>query len=83
MLLSTGLDLTQQVLPPRSLFVNHPMGNPFGRPGDRDQQRRILRAVLELAETVTVPGTIQMWPEAWDEDFGHVVDRTLGAMGPS
>lgn len=83
MLLSTGLDLTQQVLPPRSLFVHHPMGNPFGRPGDHEQQRRILRAVLGLAETVTVPGTIVHWDEPWGEDFGHVVDRTLGAMGPS
>ncbi|MBM3684795.1 MAG: hypothetical protein FJW83_09710 [Actinobacteria bacterium] len=83
MLLSTGLDLTQQVLPPRSLFVNHPMGNPFGRPGDGDQQRRILRAVLGLAERVAVPGTIEMWPEPWGEDFDDVIDRTLGAMGPS
>ena len=33
-LVSTGRDLTQQVLPPRSVFVNFPMGNPFGKPGD-------------------------------------------------
>jgi D-proline reductase (dithiol) PrdB len=81
-LVSTGRDLTQQVLPPRSVFVNFPMGNPFGRPGDVAMQRRVLLDALHLAETATRGGTLVDLPYAWGEDFTPSVDRTLGAMAP-
>ena len=82
-LVSTGRDLTEQVLPPRSVFVNFPMGNPFGRPGDAAMQRRILRDALRLAETATEGGTLVDLPYAWGADFTPSVDRTLGAMAPA
>ncbi len=82
-LVSTGRDLTQQVLPPRSVFVNFPMGNPFGQPGDVAMQRRILLDALHLAETATHGGTIVDLPYDWDADFTPSVDRTLGAMSPA
>lgn len=81
-LVSTGRDLTEQVLPPRSVFVNFPMGNPFGKPGDVAMQRRVLSDALRLAETATRGGTIVDLPYAWDGDFTQSVDRTLGAMTP-
>ena len=81
-LVSTGRDLTAQVLPPRSVFVNFPMGNPFGRPGDVAMQRRILLDALRLAETAPRGGTLVDLPYAWDADFTGSVERTLGAMGP-
>ncbi len=82
-LVSTGRDLTALVRPPRSLFVNFPMGNPFGPPGDADQQRRILRDALELFDSTVEPGLIVDAPYRWGEDFTATVDRTLGAMVPS
>ncbi len=82
-LVSTGRDLTEQVLPPRSVFVNFPMGNPFGRPGDVAMQRRVLRDALRLAETATRGGELVDLPYAWGEDFAASVDRTLGAMAPA
>jgi hypothetical protein len=81
-LVSTGRDLTEQVLPPRSVFVNFPMGNPFGRPGDGAMQRRILLDALRLAESATRGGTLVELPYAWTEDFAAGVDRALGAMAP-
>jgi D-proline reductase (dithiol) PrdB len=81
-LVSTGRDLTEQVLPPRSVFVNFPMGNPFGRAGDVAMQRRVLLAALQLAETAARGGTLVDLPYTWDEDFSASVDRTLGAMSP-
>jgi hypothetical protein len=81
-LVSTGRDLTQQVLPPRSVFVNFPMGNPFGKPGDVAMQRRVLCDALRLAETATRGGTLVDLPYAWEGDFTQSVDRTLGAMAP-
>ena len=80
---STGRDLTELVRPPRSLFVNYPMGNPFGRPGDAPHQRRILMDAIDLFDAVTEAGTIVDAPYAWGEDFTPTVDRTLGAMTPS
>ncbi|MBM4382370.1 MAG: hypothetical protein FJ091_03275 [Deltaproteobacteria bacterium] len=82
-LVSTGRDLTAQVLPPRSVFVNFPMGNPFGRARDVAMQRRVLSDALHLAETATHGGTLVDLPYAWGEDFGASVDRTLGAMSPA
>jgi hypothetical protein len=80
MLVSTGRDLTRQVLPPRSLFVNFPMGNHFGAPGDIDQQRRILRRALELTYEIIEPGTIVDYDEQWPVEFSDKVARSLLAM---
>lgn len=74
MLLSTGRDLTAQVLPPRSAFVNFPMGNPFGRPQDAETQRAILLATLQLAETAKKGGTLIDLDHGWDGVFGTVLD---------
>lgn len=80
MLVSTGRDLTEQVRPPRSLFVNFPMGNPFGAPGDAEQQRRILTRALELTWELTEPGQIVDLDETWPVTFADKVQRSLLAM---
>lgn len=61
---STGRDLSKNVLPPRTVFVNFPMGNAFGRPGDTAQQRRILLDALELAATAREAAFVDL-PYAW------------------
>ena len=66
---STGRDLTEQVNPPRSVFVNHPMGNAFGEPGDVDTQRLILRAALALTESAEQGGVLVDLPLVWREPF--------------
>jgi D-proline reductase (dithiol) PrdB len=73
-LVSTGRDLTVQVRPPRSVFVNFPMGNPFGRPGDRATQRSVLLAALALARDATTGGALQDLDLEWGEDFGTILD---------
>jgi len=73
-LISTGRDLTRQVLPPRSVFVNFPMGNPFGRARAADQQRRILSDALRLAETADRGGVLVDLPYEWGERFSSIVD---------
>ncbi len=78
--MSTGRDLTELVRPPRSLFVNFPMGNPFGPPNEPDQQRRILRTALELAAGAATPGEIVDLGETWPDDFTEKVTTSLLAM---
>ncbi len=82
-LVSTGRDLTAQVMPPRSVFVNFPMGNPFGRPFDGAMQQRILRDALALVYTATAAGELVDLPYDWGEGFGSIVDGMADAMKPS
>ncbi len=67
---STARDITAQVKPPRSLFVNFPMGNPFGAVGDTETQRTILRHALTLAAESTEGGVLVDAPFEWPEPFG-------------
>lgn len=67
--IATGRDLTELVNPPRALFVNHPMGNNFGHPGDIEAQRAILRRALSLLDEVEVGGTLVDMPVEWPETF--------------
>ncbi len=71
---STGRDITASVRPPRSLFVNHPMGNPFGRPGEQDRQREILIRALELAASNNQAGVIEDHPSDWGEKLLTLYD---------
>ncbi len=74
-LVSTGRDLSAQVKAPRTLFVNFPMGNPFGRPFDKGMQRAILLDALRALESVTKGGELIDLPYEWGENF----DMDLGA----
>jgi D-proline reductase (dithiol) PrdB len=72
---STGRDLSAQVKAPRTVFVNFPMGNPFGRPFDAVQQRKILLDALAALESVEIGGALVDLPYDWGEEF----DMNLGA----
>ncbi len=67
---STGRDLSAQVRPPRSVFVNFPMGNPFGKPFDKVQQRAILLDALGALESIKRGGEMIDLPYQWDVPFG-------------
>ena len=60
-------DITERVRPPRSLFLDFPLGNAVGRPLDPDGQRRICRTVLEGAVSIQTPGEIRDLGEVWPE----------------
>jgi len=78
--LSTGRDLTDQVKPPRSLFMNYPMGNNFGGPTDIDQQLRILRRSLQMIEEVEIGGIMIDWKESWPSAFEYFTGKTKSAQ---
>lgn len=73
-LVSTGRDLTRQVLPPRAVFLNFPMGNPFGRPFDAATQRAILLDALHLTQTARTGGTLVDLSYDWGEPFSAITD---------
>lgn len=66
--MSSAYDITAKVKPPRAAFLNFPLGNSVGRPGEPDEQRAILTAALGLLESVSVPGAIVELPFRWPDD---------------
>ena len=66
--MSSALDITQAVRPPRSVFLNFPLGHQTGKPHQPELQRRILRDAFHALETITDPGTIVSLPYIWDEE---------------
>jgi len=66
--LSSALDITSLVKPPRAVFVNFPLGHQAGRPFDPEGQTRIILDALHLLETATTPGTIVQLQYKWDEN---------------
>ncbi|MBI3993143.1 MAG: hypothetical protein HY342_07700 [Candidatus Lambdaproteobacteria bacterium] len=78
MYVSTGRDLGAQVMPPRSVFVNFPMGNPFGRPHDVTMQRRILMDALEHVARANTPGALVDLPYAWGERIQTIMELKSG-----
>jgi D-proline reductase (dithiol) PrdB len=71
-------DIVEYVGVPRLLFSDFPLGNPAGRPNDRQSQRLTLELALKLLETAPAPRTTlqsgQIWsanPD-WKLDFQNI-----------
>lgn len=60
-------DITGLVKPPRSGFLNFPLGNSVGAPLDPGQQRAVCRDVLGLARRSEPAGMIMDLPYEWPE----------------
>ena len=64
--MTSALDITQAVNPPRAVFLNFPLGHQTGKPHQADLQRQIVRDAFQAFETITEPGTIVELPYVWD-----------------
>ena len=64
--MTSALDITQAVNPPRAVFLNFPLGHQTGKPHQPDLQRQIVRDAFQAFETITEPGTIVELPYVWD-----------------
>jgi hypothetical protein len=65
--LTSAIDISERIRPPRAAFLNFPLGNATGQPHDAEGQRRVLRGVLRLAETAREPGAIVELPDRWPD----------------
>ena len=65
--MSSALDITRAVKPPRSVFINFPLGHQTGRPDDPALQRAIVLDALAAAGTISAPGEVFTLPYVWDE----------------
>jgi D-proline reductase (dithiol) PrdB len=62
-------DMMLRLMPPRSAFLNFPLGRQCGKPNDADLQTSILRAALEVLVNASTPGEIVDLPFAWGSPF--------------
>ncbi|MGE5247128.1 MAG: hypothetical protein ACM3L8_02170 [Verrucomicrobiota bacterium] len=68
--LSSALDITRAVNPPRAVFLDFPLGHTAGKPADPELQRAILADALSSFHAMTAPGSIRQLPYRWSEDEG-------------
>ena len=66
--MTSALDITNAVRPPRAAFLDYPLGHTAGKPGEPELQRRILIEALEPFSSLSSPGTVKTLPFRWSED---------------
>jgi hypothetical protein len=75
--MSSALDITRAVSPPRAVFTDFPLGHTAGKAFDRRLQRQIMIEALGAFETMEKPGSIRILPFEWDAD--HSWKHAAGA----
>jgi hypothetical protein len=77
--LGSARDILAAGAPPRSVFIDYPLGHSAGKPFDRADQQRIVRAALAAFATIVAPGTIVSLDAHWhDADWRAAASSTKG-----
>ncbi len=66
--IGSGRDIVEEAGVPRFVFVDFPLGNPTGKPGDTEMQRSIVSLALDVVESAIVPRTTVQAPVEWGSD---------------
>lgn len=61
-------EYTEKVKPPRTVFLNWPLGHPVGRPFQTLQQRAVLVRAFQALYRIRTPGEIKNIPFRWERD---------------
>ena len=78
-MIGTVLDIMCKVVPPRAVFVDHPVGRTFGPPHDRARNEAILaKALVELTNFVRI-GEIRDPGFRWSPDSSRAWEDELRA----
>jgi hypothetical protein len=72
--MTSALDITRLVKPPRSVFLNFPLGHTTGRPFDKEGQIQILKRALEFLVEAKAGGSIKELPDVWNENWESSVN---------
>jgi len=66
--MSSALDITKAVNPPRAAFLDYPLGHTAGKPHDPVLQREILIEALDGFVSLAEPGSVKMLSFQWSDD---------------
>ena len=58
-------EITAELCPPRAVFVPWPLGHPFGKAGNLEQQRAVLYDMIGLLESAEAPGALIERDHPW------------------
>ena len=67
-ILGCARDIVEHCGVPRFVFSDFPLGNPCGRPFDREMQHEILALSLDVLESARYPRTTVQTPFIWSAD---------------
>ena len=66
--MTSALDITQSVHPPRAAFLDYPLGHTTGKPHQPALQREILLQALDAFTSLITPGSVKRLPFRWSAD---------------
>ena len=66
--LGSARDIVEECGVARFVFTDFPLGNPCGKPWDREMQRSIVGIALDLLEKAWMPRTTVQTPFRWDNE---------------
>ena len=67
-ILGTARDIVTHCGVPRFAFLDFPLGNPCGKPYDRDMQAAVVAGAIDLFESASEPGTTLTLSHRWSDD---------------
>jgi hypothetical protein len=78
-------DIVEECGVARMLFVDFPLGNPCGKPGDRNMQKSMVSLALDVATSAIAPRTTVQAPVRWESNdwraaFMRVDDSNIDAL---
>ncbi len=78
-IVGSAQDIVESAGVPRFVFVDYPLGNPLGRPGDLAEQRHSVEAALDLVASAAGPRMTRRLDFDWGSDewrdiYMHVGD---------
>jgi hypothetical protein len=76
-------DIVEHCGVPRFVFSDFPLGNPCGRPFDREMQRSILGLALDVLESSVAPRTTVQTPFVWSPDHTWKQNYLRPGSGPA
>ena len=67
--MTSALDITRAVNPPRAAFLDYPLGHTAGKPHQPALQRELLLGALAGFSDLADPGSVKMLPFKWSADL--------------
>jgi hypothetical protein len=84
--IGSAFDIAATCGTPRFIYNDFPLGNPLGKPYDRDMQRQTVEMALALVESADSAGAIIETPfrwaadENWKNNYARVDDDNREAL---
>jgi hypothetical protein len=84
-IMGSARDIVEECGVARFVFTDFPLGNPCGKPWDREMQKSIVETALQLLAQAWMPRTTVQTPfywehEEWRKDFMRVDDSNREAL---